>query len=171
MRGVDVKALSEREGDGIIIEGSISWRIVGLNGRMSETSKEFLNIPNALYASNWWAKCRAIPTVTKSTKDVEGSNMANSHTKSLDRHWTMVLSENLEDANKGAPTHSWSPPIRLQWTAHRTWNIPKLQSAILVSHRLSYCKGVIGKKYLVGTQLLHCEHIFNCQIKSFEMSL
>ena len=63
MRGVDVEALSKREGDRIIIEGCISWRIVGLNGRMSETSNEFLNIPNALYAGNWWAKRRAIPTL------------------------------------------------------------------------------------------------------------
>ena len=121
MRGVDVEALSEREGNRIIIKGSIGWRIVGLNGCMSETRNEFLNITNALYAGNWWTKRRAIPTVAQDINDDDdGSNFLNSHTKSLDRHWTVFFSDSFESANKGTPTHSGSLPIRLQWTAHRT---------------------------------------------------
>ena len=30
MHGVDIEAMSKREGDRIIIEGSISWRIMGV---------------------------------------------------------------------------------------------------------------------------------------------
>ena len=169
MRGVNIETLSKWEGDRIIIEGRISWWIVDRNGRMSETSNEFLYVPNALDAANWWAKCRAIPAEAHEVKITCRPIVVTLHTKIQDRDWTSYLTVATLRAQTKVLTHSWNPPILLQWTIRRTWNIPKPQSAILVS-----CISVLWRgdwKNLVGTQLLHCVHIFDCQIQSFKLIL
>jgi len=52
MRGIHVQALSEREGDRVVVESRICRRIVCLDGCMSEAGNEFLDISDALNAGN-----------------------------------------------------------------------------------------------------------------------
>jgi len=61
VRGIHVQALSEREGDRVIVEGRIRRRIVGLDGCMSQSGNEFLNVSDALSTGNRRAKGGAIP--------------------------------------------------------------------------------------------------------------
>ena len=90
VRGVNIEALIKRESDRIIIEGCISWRIVNLNGRMSKTSNEFLDIPNALRAGSRWAKSKHIPTVNCQQRASTILLWHSSHTKIVNHNWTVL---------------------------------------------------------------------------------
>ena len=52
MRSIHIQTLPEREGDRVIIKSRIRGRIVCLDGCMSESGNQFLDVSDALSAGN-----------------------------------------------------------------------------------------------------------------------
>ena len=61
MGGIHVQTLSEREGDRVIIKSCIRGRIVCLDGCMSESGNQFLDVSDALSAGDRRAEGIVIP--------------------------------------------------------------------------------------------------------------
>lgn len=75
MRRVDIQVVVEREGDRVVVQGSVGRGVVDSNWRMSKTGNHLLNVAYALHTGEWRAEGRVVPLnkTTKSEKVLETS--------------------------------------------------------------------------------------------------